>query len=434
VREIAFVLNAVHGLKLVRTFDADVSVELHTDLADDVDASYRCGKRFHAICPERFIVKVPLTPAGVLAARRLVQDGIRINFTLGFAARQNYLIALVARPTWVNVFMGRINAFVADNKLGDGRNAGEKATLASQRVLRRLRKSPGIDVRQIGASMRSGQQCFDLLGLDVFTMPTAAAQEFLASNPSAGEVRDRTNADPPVTFATGVDAAADRLDSFWSVSPGFEQAMCKLLAADPVPPATLAAFLAEHGATCSRLRQRAPGAGEGGKIRLTRPGATRFARAAGWGWHPDGGGAGQLRQDQLALDDAQAAAAGRCRGRPRPAVISARPTARLRQLRRARAALPSRRRYWRAGSPRRPDVASVGQNWTSVIPARNNSAERRRRSSTCRRGGGTSIPPRTGRRPGRRRCRRPGARHARLRDCARCRARAAPRRHRASHR
>ena len=41
VQEIAFVLNAVHGLKLVRTFDADVSVELHTATAHDVDAAHQ---------------------------------------------------------------------------------------------------------------------------------------------------------------------------------------------------------------------------------------------------------------------------------------------------------------------------------------------------------------------------------------------------------
>ncbi|MEY4672772.1 MAG: Transaldolase [Planctomycetota bacterium] len=249
VLEIAFLLNAVHGLKLVRTFDADVSVELHTDLANDVEASYQYGKRFHAICPDRFIVKVPLTPAGILAARRLHKDGIRLNFTLGFSARQNYLVALLARPTWVNVFMGRINAFLADNKLSDGVNAGEKATLASQRVLRRLRKSPGIDVRQIGASMRSGQQCLDLVGLDVFTIPTAAAKEFVQKNPAPETVRDRTADDPAVTFATGVDAVADKLGVFWTVDDTFEKAMCKLAAldADRLTPETLVAFLAEHG-------------------------------------------------------------------------------------------------------------------------------------------------------------------------------------------
>ncbi len=249
VLEIAFILNALHGLKLVRTFDADVSVELHTDLAHDAEASYQYGKRFAAICPDRFIVKVPLTPAGLFAARRLHQDGIRLNFTLGFSARQNYLIALVAQPTFVNVFMGRINAFLADNKLGDGNNAGEKATLSSQRVLRRLGKSPGLKVRQIGASIRSGQQCFDLLGLDVFTMPTAAAKELVQMNPKPDTIRDRTGDDPAVAFAAGVDPKRDRLGVFWDVDDGFEKAMCKLAAEklDGMDGEKLVAFLQEHG-------------------------------------------------------------------------------------------------------------------------------------------------------------------------------------------
>ena len=206
VQEVAFVLNAVHGLKLVRTFDADVSVELHTAISNDAEASYQYGKRFHAICPDRFIVKVPLTPAGLLAARRLSDDGIRLNFTLGFSARQNLLIAALAKPTWVNVFMGRIGAFIADNKLGDGKNSGEKATLASQRTLRKLHEAGGPDVRQIGASIRNGAQVNDLLGLDVFTIPTGAAKGFLDLNPDASTIVDKSSNDPEVSFAPGIDA------------------------------------------------------------------------------------------------------------------------------------------------------------------------------------------------------------------------------------
>lgn len=249
VQEIAFVLNAVHGLKLVRHFDADVSVELHTAISHDAEASYQYGRRFHAICPQRFIVKVPLTPAGLLAARRLSDDGVRLNFTLGFSARQNWLIAALARPTWVNVFMGRINAFLADNKLGDGVNAGEKATLASQRQLRVL-AADGIVVKQIGASMRSGQQCMDLLGLDVFTIPTAAAKEFVAKNPDPSTLRDRTKDDPAVGFATGVDAAADHLHCFWETTAAFGKAVAAAasLNAQTATAADVLATLAAHGA------------------------------------------------------------------------------------------------------------------------------------------------------------------------------------------
>src|SRR5690606_26990282 len=96
--EIGFVLNAHHGLRLVEQFDAKVSVELHTDLSHDVEASVRYGLRYFAICPERFIVKVPLTPAGYLAARKLRQAEVPINFTLGFSARHNHLAALLTQP------------------------------------------------------------------------------------------------------------------------------------------------------------------------------------------------------------------------------------------------------------------------------------------------------------------------------------------------
>ncbi len=35
--EIAFILKAMHGLKLAETFRGKVSVELHTDMAHDID-------------------------------------------------------------------------------------------------------------------------------------------------------------------------------------------------------------------------------------------------------------------------------------------------------------------------------------------------------------------------------------------------------------
>lgn len=250
VQEIAFVLNAVHGLKLVRTFDADVSVELHTAISHDAEASYQYGKRFHAICPDRFIVKVPLTPAGLLAARRLSDDGIRLNFTLGFSARQNLLIASLAKPTWVNVFMGRIGAFIADNKLGNGTNAGEKATLASQRALRNLRANGGPDVRQIGASIRNGNQVNDLLGLDVFTIPTGAAKGFVDLNPAPDTIVDKTNNDPAVSFGDGIQAAAEGLNCFWDIDSNFEQATAAVAALDAnsASAADVLSTLASNGA------------------------------------------------------------------------------------------------------------------------------------------------------------------------------------------
>ena len=233
VLEIAFALNARHGLRLVERFGAFVSVELHTDLAHDIERSLWYGRRYHAICPDRFIVKVPLTPEGLIAARRLEADGIPVNFTLGFSARENLLIAAVARPSWVNVFMGRLNAYAADEGLGDGRWVGERATLASQSVVRDLRGRLGTATRQIGASMRSGEQVETLAGLDVYTMPCAVTRSFLEMAPPCEAVVDRTAEDYQPTWSDGVDPAAEGFGTLWDVSADFRGACEDLGAQDP---------------------------------------------------------------------------------------------------------------------------------------------------------------------------------------------------------
>jgi transaldolase len=227
ILEIAFILNAHHALRLVDRFDANVSVELHTDLSSDVERTVAYGKRYFAICPERFYIKVPLTPAGYLGARQLVQAGIPINFTLGFSARHNYVAALLTKPDYVNVFLGRLNSVVADNKLGDGRNVGEKATLATQRVLLGLRKGDRTRTKLIAASIRSGAQIADLAGVDVYTMPTKAAAEYRA-NPKP-KVTSQVANDPDVPLAPGVTFAQFNGETLWAVPQQFKDAVEDLL-------------------------------------------------------------------------------------------------------------------------------------------------------------------------------------------------------------
>lgn len=215
--EMAFILNATHALRLVERFDAYVSVEEHTALAHDLPAAVAYAHRYYEICPERFIVKIPFTPTGLLATRRLMADGVPINHTLGFSARQNYVIARIAQPQYANVFLGRLNSFVADNRLGDGTYVGEKATLASQEVIRRLRQEYYVPTRQIGASFRAGGQVGGLAGIDVMTVPPKVAQEFLDSGLAVEEVFNRTGEKYHPRLNAGVDAASIRLDTLWDV-------------------------------------------------------------------------------------------------------------------------------------------------------------------------------------------------------------------------
>ena len=191
--ELAFVLNALHGRRLARRFDADVSVELHTSLCRDADLSYEYGRRYHAICPEHFVVKIAMTPEGLIAARRLEQAGIRVNFTLGFSPRQNELIARFAQPHFVNVFVGRVDALFAAMQPGaDERpSAGIVAAIASQRMLRERSHGAG-RVRQIAASLRDADQLAQLAGIDVITMPVAVAEAFVETGPQRRPIRDAT--------------------------------------------------------------------------------------------------------------------------------------------------------------------------------------------------------------------------------------------------
>lgn len=228
--EISFVLNAHHGLKLAELFNAHVSVELHTDLGNDVEQSVEYGRRYYEVCPERFYIKVPLTPAGLIATRKLSQLGIPVNFTLGFSARQNYVAALFSQPGYVNVFMGRLNAFVANNSLGDGANMGEKTTLATQRQLLKLRKAKRTETMLIGASMREGSQVASLAGLDVYTMPPKVAAEY-QENPADNVVSQVEN-DPSISLAPGVSLDDFNALSLWQVPDEFKLCVDELLKKD----------------------------------------------------------------------------------------------------------------------------------------------------------------------------------------------------------
>jgi transaldolase len=246
--ELAFMLNARHGLKLVEKYDAYVSVEEHTDLAFDVDAAIEYARRYHEICPERFIVKIPFTPAGLLATRKLSDEGIAINHTLGFSARQNYLIARIAQPEYVNVFMGRLNSFVIDNNLGNGDLVGEKTTLASQAMIRQMRKTYDLPCRQIGASFRSAQQVRNLAGLDVMTIPLQVAEDFLKLQLSPSQITSKMHMEYQPQFNPEIDLAAIRFDTLWTIESALVETseMLEQENLDHFTPDDLVNFFAEH--------------------------------------------------------------------------------------------------------------------------------------------------------------------------------------------
>jgi transaldolase len=213
VKEIAFMLNARHGLRLASKFGGYVSVELHTDAAHDIKAIEYYGKRYHEICPDQFIVKIPFTAEGLIGARHLKDAGVRINFTLGFSARQNVIVTRTARPDYLNVFLGRIGAFMMDNKLGDGSGAGEMAVIASQNWVTAFSAENPWQTKLIAASLRNYNQLELLAGTDVYTMPPKVADSGRKS--LSGRFSSRTHENYEVSlYSSAIDA---RIENFWEV-------------------------------------------------------------------------------------------------------------------------------------------------------------------------------------------------------------------------
>ena len=248
--ELAFILNAHHALRLVEKFDAFVSVEEHTDLANDVGEALEYALRYRAICPERFFVKIPFTPAGLLTTRLAWREGIAVNHTLGFSARQNYVIARIGRPRFVNVFLGRLNQFVVDNKLGDGAYVGERATVASQEAIRNLRRTYDVPCRQIAASFRDAQQVRDLAGVDVLTLPVKVAKGFLDMRLGAWDIANRSMQSYRPSLAGGVDPASIRLETLWEVGDNLAATVDELekqADLDRMSPSDLVSFFGERG-------------------------------------------------------------------------------------------------------------------------------------------------------------------------------------------
>lgn len=72
------------GIEGVEKFPVSVEINPHLD---DADVMVEEGKRIAALSPN-FVIKIPCTEAGVTAARRLEQAGIRTNLTLVFSPAQ----------------------------------------------------------------------------------------------------------------------------------------------------------------------------------------------------------------------------------------------------------------------------------------------------------------------------------------------------------
>jgi transaldolase len=135
--------------------DGPVSLETTESVADDI---YEEGLKLAAVAPNA-VVKVVMTPAGIEAGRRLVDQGIPVNVTLIFSPAQAILAAEIG-ATYASPFLGRLDDVGADG-------------MYVLREICEIFEMQGYDTMVLAASLRHPMHVIEAAkaGSDVATMP-----------------------------------------------------------------------------------------------------------------------------------------------------------------------------------------------------------------------------------------------------------------------
>jgi transaldolase len=163
----------------------EISLQLHMGLVGNPEASKLAAQLLRATIPTA-IVKVPFAPHApdcLLVARDLENEGIPVNFTSTFSARQAVAAGLLSNVTRTNIFMGRLRTNIFMGRLNEGLHAellGEHVTLAAQHGILRERQDTGIKTQLIVASVREWRTLVRTAGCDVFTAPCATLEELIS--------------------------------------------------------------------------------------------------------------------------------------------------------------------------------------------------------------------------------------------------------------
>jgi transaldolase len=149
--------------EILTEVDGPISLETTEPEADPM---YEEGVRLAQMAPNA-VVKVPMTPDGLAAGKRLVGDGIKINVTLVFSPAQAILAAEVGAFI-VSPFLGRLDDVAADG----------------MDVLRKIcgiYAVQGYETNVLAASLRHPMHVVEsaLAGADIATMPFAVFKQLV---------------------------------------------------------------------------------------------------------------------------------------------------------------------------------------------------------------------------------------------------------------
>jgi transaldolase len=143
--------------------DGPVSAEV---IAVDADGMYEEGRDLAKIA-DNIVIKIPLIEDGLVATRKLVADGIKVNVTLAFSSVQ-CLIAAKAGATYVSPFLGRLDDIGHDS-------------MEIIRETRLIYDNYDYETEILAASIRHPRHVAEsaMAGADVATIPTGVLKKLL---------------------------------------------------------------------------------------------------------------------------------------------------------------------------------------------------------------------------------------------------------------
>ena len=136
-----------------KDFPISVEINPHLNKADEIIAE---AKKIAALC-ENFAIKIPCNEQGLIAAKKLTDDGIRVNVTLVFTVSQALQV-------------GRIGAAYVSPFIGWQESTGVDCTDFLGAIADTY-MNYGFETEIIAAAVRTGKQIADaaLLNVDIVT-------------------------------------------------------------------------------------------------------------------------------------------------------------------------------------------------------------------------------------------------------------------------
>ena len=148
---------------ICREVKGDVSAEV---VSTDHDGMVREAKHLSSLAPN-VVVKIPIIPEGLRAAKTVSSKGIRVNMTLVFSANQG-LLAAKAGASFISPFIGRLD------------DVGQRGMQVVEDLVK-IRDNYKLSAEVLVGSIRHPQHVLEAakVGADIATMPPEVMEKMM---------------------------------------------------------------------------------------------------------------------------------------------------------------------------------------------------------------------------------------------------------------